>query len=366
MAPNYIVKALELSGIEMIGPGVSEIVYGAEPLKKSLGRSPIQAVSANVPGFEPYALFSKNNGRTRILVTSVVDPDLLAGRGIEIQGLREPLEAISDVRRQIRHDLFILIVHGSREKIAALVRECPEIDLVIDALSRDTAENPEQKRQPPVVSNNEEGKYVAYVDYQGKNQAGALFSSPVTLRAGVGQVAEDPGIVELLKDYESKRAAGLLRQSKNALASSTDKALAWEITDGPYIGSRSCNLCHTEINGQWSKTPHAGAMRTLAAKSKENDPDCLACHVTGLEEKDPERASFSVSEVPPFMTGVQCEACHGPGAAHSRDPMGVGMLSVTEKTCVRCHTERTDPDFDYGRDVSRVVHGSLKMGYKGP
>lgn len=366
MAPNYIVKALELSGIEMIGPGVSEIVYGVEQLKKILGRSPIQAVSANVPGFEPYALFLKNNGKTRILVTSVVDPDLLSDRGIEVKGLREPLAAIADVRQQIRHDLFILIVHGNREKIAALVRACPEIDLVIDALSRDVSENPEQKRQPPVVSNNEEGKYVAYVDYQGKNHAGALFSSPVALLADVEQVAEDPGIVELLKDYESKRSAALLHQSKNALASSTDKAFAWEKTDGPYIGSHSCNFCHTEINGQWSKTAHAGAMRTLAAKSKENDPDCVACHVTGMEEKDPEIGTFAVSEVPPFMTGVQCEACHGPGADHSRDPISVDMLSVSEKTCVRCHTQKTDPDFDYGRDVPRVVHGWTKMGYKGP
>lgn len=357
MAPNYIVKALELSGIEMIGPGVSEIVYGADQLKKILGRSPIQAVSANVPGFEPYALFSKNNGKTRILVTSVVDPDLLSDRGIEVEGLREPLAAITDVRQQIRHDLFILIVHGNREKIAALVQACPKIDLVIDALSRDTSENPKQKRQPPIVSNNEEGEYIAYVDYQGKNHAGALFSSPVALRASVGQVAEDPGIVELLKDYESQRAAGLSSQSKNALAAKTDS---------PYIGSHSCNTCHTEINGQWSKTPHAGAMHTLVAKSRENDPGCLACHVTGMGEKKPEGDSFAVSEVPPFMTGVQCEACHGPGADHSQDPMNVDMLSVNEKTCVRCHTEKTDPDFNYGRDVPQVVHGWTKMGYKGP
>lgn len=359
MTLSYILKALAQTGVDIIGPGVSEIAYGADRLRKNLGGSDIQLVSANASGFAPYALLTKNHGQTRILVTSVVDPEMLAKRGMDTGEILDPAAALSAVKREIHHDLFIVIIHANREKINDILRACPGIDLVIDAVSSDF---PGKARTAgtPVVSNNQEGMFVSYIDYQGEN-----FLSPVSLKADVGKVTEDAGVKALLGEYENLRAKHLSKNSGNRPAAPQEGS-GPEDNASPYVGSHSCNFCHTEINSQWSETPHAGAMHSLVAKSKENDPNCLSCHVTGLEEKYPERNFSGVSEFPPFMTGVQCEACHGPGAAHARDPMGVDMEAATENTCMRCHTGRTDPDFDYDRDVFRVNHGRFKMGYQAP
>jgi hypothetical protein len=87
----------------------------------------------------------------------------------------------------------------------------------------------------------------------------------------------------------------------------------------------------------------------------------MSCHVTGMDEQLPASGFFGMSEEHP-MAGVQCEACHGPGAEHSRNPSEIAMLSVNERTCNRCHTDYTDPEFDYNRDVSIVNHGRVDIG----
>lgn len=96
-------------------------------------------------------------------------------------------------------------------------------------------------------------------------------------------------------------------------------------------------------------------------KRRNNDPDCMSCHVTGMDEQPQASVYLGMSEEHP-MAGVQCEACHGPGAEHSRNPSETAMLWVNERTCNRCHTDYTDPDFDYNRDVSIVNHGRVNIG----
>ena len=65
---------------------------------------------------------------------------------------------------------------------------------------------------------------------------------------------------------------------------------------------------------------------------------CFACHSTGP-------LSFSEDEsIVPHELGVRCEACHGPGAAHARDPVTSPMRDPRRITageqnaqCGECH-----------------------------
>lgn len=354
-----ILKSLAMIGVDVIGPGVSEIAYGADRLMRQMGKSPIPVVSANVPGFAPYALMVKNRGRSRVLVTSVVDPELLRERGMDSRGCSDPAEALKAVSGEIPHDLFIVIIHAEREKIRAILRACPEIDLVVDAVSPDGGPALDARRTP-VVANNQEGMGVSYIDYQGNR-----FTDPVHMRADVKTVAEDPAIKALLGDYEARRASRLsLKKAGPAFAMGA--GIGPGHPDFPYAGSQSCHACHADINQAWSQTAHAGALESLTARSRENDSECLACHVTGLDIPGEDADFFAMSGVPETLHGVQCEACHGPGAAHARDPLAAKMEMVTQDTCMRCHTGRRDPDFDYDRDLFQVQHGPVQVGYQGP
>ena len=74
-------------------------------------------------------------------------------------------------------------------------------------------------------------------------------------------------------------------------------------------------------------------------RGKTHDSECLACHTTGYGEP----SGFESIETTPDLVGVQCEACHGPGEAHSLNPQDMavrkGMKAYVhgENVCVKCH-----------------------------
>jgi len=114
-----------------------------------------------------------------------------------------------------------------------------------------------------------------------------------------------------------------------------------------YAGKATCESCHTEVAASCAKTPHAKALDTLKAAGSDTNPECLSCHVTGLEGDE-------------YVDGaVSCEACHGPGAAHVAADASAkeGTLTKpTEDTCKKCHTPDWSPDWDYAKYAKTGIH----------
>jgi hypothetical protein len=105
--------------------------------------------------------------------------------------------------------------------------------------------------------------------------------------------------------------------------------------DATYIGAEACSTCHDEAFEFWRHTPHATAYETLSKQHKEFNLDCVSCHVTGYEKP----GGSTVTHVKGFEN-VQCEACHGPGSLHEKDPENVGTLvrSPPKTLCApACH-----------------------------
>ena len=114
-----------------------------------------------------------------------------------------------------------------------------------------------------------------------------------------------------------------------------------------FTGADACGTCHAQILASWKKTAHARASdaKVLGANAKQGA--CLTCHATSRQ-----------------LGGVQCEACHGPGAAYSpedvmRDrPLARALgLRDAAASCKRCHLVSTSPrPFDFARDWARIAH----------
>lgn len=121
-----------------------------------------------------------------------------------------------------------------------------------------------------------------------------------------------------------------------------------------WAGSDACLGCHPAEHAQWSGTPHATAWATLRDDQHGRDPACVGCHVTAWQQDDGPR---TVQEISAFR-GVQCEACHGPSAAHARRPTArTPVKDPPLETCTACH----DGERDMGRFQpesyrARVVH----------
>ena len=131
--------------------------------------------------------------------------------------------------------------------------------------------------------------------------------------------------------------------------------------ESPYVGAETCAACHQKASQSWRPSRHAGAIKTLERVGKQFDPECLACHVAGLE-----RGGYISADITGHLAGVQCENCHGPGRAHAAkadqkpaplQPPGIKVGNKpAEATCRTCHMGSHSPKFSYKVYWEKVKH----------
>ena len=82
------------------------------------------------------------------------------------------------------------------------------------------------------------------------------------------------------------------------------------------------------------------------------DPECLTCHTVGFGFIS---GFLSQAETPNHLD-VGCESCHGAGGLHLEQPYRNGYGTVTQKTCLVCHTTENSPKFDFDRYFPQITH----------
>ncbi|MDD3643287.1 MAG: multiheme c-type cytochrome, partial [Candidatus Krumholzibacteria bacterium] len=117
----------------------------------------------------------------------------------------------------------------------------------------------------------------------------------------------------------------------------------------------TCGRCHRETADDFLTSPHYRTFKRLTDAGEERNPSCLPCHTTGylrFSGYDPgaeEQGGLN-------LRGVQCEACHGPGTAHSRDGE---MRRRARQACSECHDARRSPHFVFQTFWEKVGHRAL-------
>jgi hypothetical protein len=157
-------------------------------------------------------------------------------------------------------------------------------------------------------------------------------------------VKDDPKIMKRVEDYRTEST----KLYRPKMAPVPDKELpekeriARIPKESPLIGAISCKRCHEVNYRNWLKTKHAKATQTIATSPKYSQEECLICHSTGYGKIE---EFTTVDEVPFYLRGVQCEACHGAGKGHP----GKGAIEkkVTLGVCRNCHTKDQSPTFNY-------------------
>jgi formate-dependent nitrite reductase cytochrome c552 subunit len=131
-------------------------------------------------------------------------------------------------------------------------------------------------------------------------------------------------------------------------------AIAWAFPlltgAGELVGPETCKGCHLAAWESWRVGPHARALESLPP-ARRADRRCLSCHSPATESG---------------MSGVGCEACHGPGRRYAasyvmRDrelASAVGLADPGERACLACHTESTPGlgRFDFARKLKLIAH----------
>jgi len=164
-------------------------------------------------------------------------------------------------------------------------------------------------------------------------------------------VSDDPKISKELETYRAESAK--LYKPKVALEVGKDlseKELIARIPKtSPFVGAISCKKCHEVNYRNWLKTKHAKASQTIAVSPKYAQEECLMCHSTGYG-KIGEYAT--VVEIPFYLQGVQCEACHGEGRRHPEK--GSVKRKVTLGICRNCHTKDQSPTFNFMAYLEKI------------
>lgn len=208
---------------------------------------------------------------------------------------------------------------------------------VIISSSGEELEEPVASGMAVIVSGFPKGQKLGILSLK-LNSKGKITGSSHRWQALKQDVAEDPIVRAVLKEYDQKVAA-LLKEEELKPA-----------RGGQYLGAESCIECHQPYVDSWKATKHSAAFATLERVGKSKDPECVKCHVVGFGEE----GGFLSLKATPGLSGVQCESCHGPGREHAADFSPMRQVGI--EVCLKCHTAENSPLFDYQKYFEKIKH----------
>jgi hypothetical protein len=301
------------------------------------------------------ALFSVISGRAESGLPSVFRKQVSVGSeqvNLTIAALSSEAGNIEDALAQLfdgqgfgedgGHTLSILLTEASPEEAQAITDLGMADCIFVSSASDEPMLLSKAGEQPLVVTAGRLGKYIGRLDVVcgGSDELELTYTSiPLT-----EDIEPDPALVDLYKGYqEMVDDASLLEEyPKLALPDEFE-----------YTGSKACQICHAYEYGKWSEKKHAAAFQTLVEVGSDKDPECVVCHVVGMEYE----TGYVSEKKTPHLKNVGCENCHGPGSEH------VTTLGATETdgpimVCVDCHTPEHSAEYAEKADwyFEQIIH----------
>lgn len=331
MKAETLAESLKAAGVAAINVTRSEAALGA-PMVNALQRLSGGAfITGAVQGPAEPISAQRAQGPFLIGAATMQPEDIaLALGGTPISPEIAAQSLIDQAKLQEKQP--VLMLDGSREQARALAQKFPAIRLIVFRSTGDPPSQPERAGSTLLITPGERGKHVIRLSFK------ADFGEYATVKLG-------PDIDD---DATAGRAYGryLDRVSAAKLLEKLPR-----LPGGEYAGTKACASCHTEAYKVWKGTRHADALKTLENENHDRDPDCVGCHVVGLESE----SGFQDRTSTPNLADVGCESCHGPGKEHSRNPAKkMGKAGV--ESCLPCHKQEHSPKFDFESYWQKVIH----------
>lgn len=229
----------------------------------------------------------------------------------------------------------ILVTSGDRKEAERIAKAAPRSSVVIYR-SVGSAEVIRTAKTPILGSPGEYGKSVLKLEWNGNWTNAQVVDLKET-------IPDHPEALSIFREYQGRVAsAKLIEQYPRS-------------DTKPYGGSKSCQPCHGSVYESWSATKHANALATLEKEKSDRDPECVPCHVVGMDSVK----GFRDREVTPLLANVGCESCHGPGADHNARPLVEKMPKINLDSCLPCHDAKHSPGFDAAEAWKKIAHGKI-------
>ncbi|MSR58267.1 MAG: hypothetical protein EXS05_11405 [Planctomycetaceae bacterium] len=311
----------------------------------------------------------------------------------------DPVESLTKTLAELETeepDLLVLLSHSRLSESKEFAEKFPQLDLIVSAGgSEDPDPRPKYVGKTLVVPPGQKGKHVAAVGLflQADQKETAQKKLRLEVIALDGQRFQDsPAMHDQMRRYQEALAVQDLVAGDPAVEDPRNAQL--EENNG-YVGAKVCGECHTKAYQFWLTTKHASATESIKTGRAEqktsfinriNDPECVACHVTGWSPQDPfyrYKTGFESEEKSPHLVGQQCENCHGPGSRHTdlerqfqkdqqesdelikfREFVQIFADEAAGKICVKCHDGDNDPLFKTDADIFAKYWDEVKHPWR--
>lgn len=364
-----MVDGLTKMGYKAIGFGPADLRLSAIELLPIVGGGATPVVSANIGLLQfdaqtvPYFKVIEAGGK-KIGVTSIVGDEYRRpfvnaadGQSVDSDIKSKPADqAIAEVLPRLQAakcDVLVLLSHATIAESQALAKKFPQFNVVVSAGGADV---------PPAEAAFVPGTKTRLIEVGHKG----MYAIALGLYDDLNQIRYERVPLDSRFD-ESKRMKQPMAGLQDGL-----KALGLEglgvkplqhLSGKTFVGSKVCGDCHTKAYAIWEQTPHAHALETLVKldPSREFDPECISCHVTGWEPQKfyPFVGGYLSQAKTPLLAGNGCENCHGPGSKHAaaeageikasdadvkrfRDEMRLSLATPESRrkaidNCLQCH-----------------------------
>jgi len=350
--------------------GQTELQVSKANLLRVAKESPVPLISANVLDADtsqpvlPTHVVLQRFGK-RIAVVGVVYhayEDMQVSEDYRVAPAGPALQRVLDELAG-RYDFLVLLADMPLVQARILVRDYPQIGLVVLTQQKSRMEQPVQENSTWLVEAGRGDYRLAELTAEMKeNRLEKVHVREFKLGL---ETKEDKELKDMIEEYNQrlhKRISGIKGASKVKRwwhLYKEKKVRSW------YAGAAECAQCHREDYKLWSRSDHAHAYSTLVEANRHSNPDCLRCHTVGFNEA----AGFKLDEFSEHLRGVQCESCHGEASNHALKERGQrpsGKVALREfkdeadieAMCKTCHDEANSPEFEYSKYWKQIKHGA--------
>jgi len=368
----FILDTMEEDGMQAMTPGVRELRHWSEFESLMAGRS-IQLISSNiklkteqgpVQIGDRTAVIEVGGVRVGLIgVMAKAQFDKIKPSPEKEFEFQDPLEAIEELTPALSAESDLIVVMASIEDKPAteLAKNLTSVDVLLGGHFSIASLRPLLKGNVIVSRCGLRGQYFAVtrlivspeneiIEWFGENYPldvdhFAADSSMVERVESMATAARKARLDAIRSRTSQTRRGAPAPAGQNQSSSSggpTSQAVSSSQSSSldRFLGAENCQNCHGDIFDSWQKTDHAAVF----ARWDQTDLASLYRYVT-----DPNSHRNGATN----LTGVQCEACHGPGSNHGRGPFAT---AVTEKTCERCHQTGPSDGWSYQEALASVRH----------
>lgn len=357
-----IVESYNFMGYNAVGVSGRDLAGGVEFLRQLARISKFSWLSANLvrrANLEP--IFKSSVvipvGSLRVGVIGLTNPGVnLAQLGEEDAVILPWHESLSKEVGKLAGQTDLLILLSNLEETAnqAIAKE---FNLHLILLAEGVSGNlpPRQSGNTLLSQTGPQGKYLGQlaINWTPSHRWGINLDETQTAKNERQEQSPPPStysseFIAIQASMPDQPEVARLVQQLHAEVNSLNNSPAAAEGETPYLGSKGCFACHPQQEKSWRNTRHAHAYQTLVRRQKENNLDCLHCHLTGVKsEFEP-----SALTLPEERQNVGCESCHGPGRRHAANPSQIRVQRLPAiETCLGCHRKEHDEAFDYEKKI---------------